>query len=145
MSLSLRSRSSQNRLIALLGLWTLHGIIAFWQFVSLPSNGVDFPSSLSIPRLLMGGILLFWIVFNLALIVFTAQNAIWLVKWLDLFNKPQTRDALMVLAILTVFFGICLMILRSLLGPQLILQYAPYMDRLFPIAGLLVGVLSKSP
>jgi hypothetical protein len=139
MSLSL-SRSSQNRLIALLVLWALHGIIAFWQFVTLPSNSSDFSPNLSLSRMLISGALLFWVVCNLVLIIFTAQNSPWLVKRLDLLKKPQIRDGLLVLALLVVFFGICLVILRGLLGPQLILQYAPYIDRLFPVTGLLISV-----
>src|SRR5687767_5999967 len=134
------SRSEQKRLIALLGLWALHGIIAFWQFVTLPTNNADFSSNLSLPRLFMSGVLLFWIVFNLALILFTAQNVPWLVKRLHLLKKPQIRDGLLVLVLLVVFLGSSLVVLRSLLGPQLAFQYAPYIDRLFPVAGLMTSV-----
>ena len=73
-------QSVQNKWSALFGVWALHGVIALWQFLSLPSDSHGFLFGMSVQRMLMSGLLFSWVVFNLVLIVSIIGQTLWLEK-----------------------------------------------------------------
>lgn len=130
-------RSNPNGWIALFGLWALHGAIALWQFVNLPSGSHSFLFGLSPQRLLLSLFLLFWSLFNLGLIATASRTVPRLENWL---GKPSVRDTVIASAILMIFLRTDLAVVRSLWSGQLTLQYGAYVDRLLPILNLFAFV-----
>ena len=120
----------QNKWNILFGVWTLHGSIALWQFLSLPSDG------LSLQRILMSGLLLAWIVFSLALIVLAFRQSMWLNNLLGQLQKSSVRDGIFIAAVLTFFLRVTIMFLLGLAAQSETFQYGAYADRLSPLLDL---------
>ena len=133
-------RSVQNKWSALFGVWALHGTIALWQFLTLPSDSHNFLFGLSFQRVLISGVLFFWIVFNLVLIVSIIRQSFWLNKLLDLFKKPSMRDGIFIVASLAVFLRVCLTFLLGLMAQSGNFQYGAYAERLSPLLDLMAFV-----
>ena len=133
-------QSVQNKWSALFGVWALHGVIALWQFLSLPSDSHGFLFGMSVQRMLMSGLLFSWVVFNLVLIGSVFRQSLWLHKLLDQFNKPSVRDGVFIAAVLAVFLRICLTILLGLAGQSGNFQYEAYAERLSPFLDLMAFV-----
>ncbi len=130
----------QHKWNALFSVWALHGTIALWQFLSLPSDSYDFLFGLSFQRALMSGILFSWVIFNLVLIVSVFRQFLWLNKLLDLFKKPSMRDGIFVVATLAVFLRVCLTILLGLAAQSGNFRYEAYAERLSPLLDLMAFV-----
>jgi len=137
---ALPSRSGQNKWRALFGLWTLHGVIAFWQFAAFSADDHDFLFGLSLSRLFLSVALLLWIVLAVVLMIFVSGNTLWWIKLEATLSKAHIRDMILIAAILVVLLRISLGFLRGLFGQQLILQYGGYMDLLSPIMNLMTYV-----
>jgi hypothetical protein len=127
-------QSIQKKWSALFGVWMLHGVIALWQFLSLPSDGV------SPQRILMNELLFAWIVFSLILSVSVFRQSLWLHKLLDQFNKPSMRDGVFIAAVLAVFLRICLTFLLELAAQSASFKYEAYAERLSPLLDLIAFV-----
>ncbi len=133
--------SVQNKWNALFGVWALHGMIAFWQFLALPSGSHPFLFGISFQQALIGGALLFWIVFNLFLIFSISRKSLWLSKLLGLLKNPTVKDGVFAVATLTVFLRICLAILQAIAVRTADFRYIAYADRLSPLLNLMALIL----
>ncbi|MBI3164625.1 MAG: glycosyltransferase family 39 protein [Chloroflexi bacterium] len=125
---------SSQKWSALFAVWILHGVIALWQFLSLPSEG------LSIQRAVVLGLLLAWILFALILVVSTFQQSRWLNNLLNRLDEPTARDAIFIAAVLVLFARISLMFLFGLAAQSPEFRYAAYAERLSPFLDLLAFV-----
>lgn len=125
---------------ALFSIWALHGMVALWQFLILPSDSHNFLFGLSFQRVLMSVILFSWITFNLILIFSIYRQSLWLLKVLDMLKKPSVKDGVFVVAIFAVFLRICLTILLGLLSRSGNFQYNAYAERLSPLLDLMAFV-----
>lgn len=129
--------SVQNKWSALFGVWTLHGMIALWQFLSSHTPAFD----LSFQQMLMAGALILWIVLNLFLIFSVVRKSQWLVKLLDLLKNPVVKDGVFSIAVLTVFVRICLAIVQALALRTADFRFVGYADKLSPLLNLATLIL----
>ncbi|HNH80122.1 MAG TPA: hypothetical protein PLD33_15870, partial [Anaerolineales bacterium] len=100
--------SSSKKWSALFAVWILHGVVALWQFLSLPSEG------LSLQRIVMLGLLLAWVAFAMFLAFSAFRQLHWLNGLLLRINKPSIRDGIFIAAVLALFVRISLMFLLGL-------------------------------
>ena len=133
-------RSEQYKWAALFGVWGMHGLIALWQSLSLPSESHAFLLGLSPLRLMVSGLLLTWIIFNIVLILFIVNSALWIQRRLDTIKKPRVTDILLVTATLFILFRVYFGILSGIFSKELILRYGSYIERLLPIINLMAFV-----
>lgn len=136
--------SNRNKWIALFCLWILHGVLALWQLVALPSDNGGFFLGLSFQRMLMSGVLLFWILFNLILIVSMLRTAEWSAKFLAFLQIKTVRDNLLIAALITVFLRFFSTIVLDLFKLSGDFHYVAYAERLSPILNLITFVLLES-
>ena len=126
--------------LLLFGIWALHGAVAFWQFVSISLETKGFLFGLSPQRLLVSGVLLTWLIFNLTLIFFALKKPELLAKRLERLESPRIHDGVLVTAASLAFFCISLLVFRGLFGQQLMKQYGGYIDLLTPVIHLMIYV-----
>ena len=134
------SRSDRIKWMTLFGVWALHGVFAFWQLFSLPSDKGSFLFGLSLPRFVVSSSLLLWVVLNLVLILLVLRNTELWAKWKDILVRSRTKDFLLITAAALFFLRVCFGVLQSLLGQQLIVQVGAYIERLIPVLDLLAFV-----
>jgi 4-amino-4-deoxy-L-arabinose transferase-like glycosyltransferase len=89
---------------------------------------------------MVSGLLLAWIIINIAQIVLIFKNALSIRTWLDAVKKPPVIDFLLAVATLIVFFRVFFEILSDVFGEELILRYGSYFDRLLPVMNLAMFV-----
>ena len=131
----------QNKWKVLFGVWALHGVIALWQFLALPSDTHNFLFGLSFHQALVGGLLLFWVILNLFLIYSISRKSLWLIKLLDLLKKPAVKDGVFAAAALFVFLRICLATLQAVAVQTAGFRFIAYADRLSPVLNLMTLIL----
>jgi len=136
----MKKYSDKNKLVALLGLWVLHGMIAFWQFIILPADQGSFFLGLSLERTLMNGVLLFWIFFNLVLIFVTIKSTLFFNKMMGFLRKPVVGDSVFTVALILVISRAFLYVVFKLLGVSDDFNYLSYEERLDPLLGLMFYV-----
>jgi hypothetical protein len=130
--------STQNKWNALFGLWALHGIFALGKFLVSQNP----PFDLSFEEILLAGVLLFWVVLNIFLIVSLSRKSVWLAKLPDLFKNPAVRDRVFVFATFAFFVRICLGIFQSI-ADRSAFWYVGYLDRLSPLLDLAAIILAE--
>ena len=126
--------SSSKKWSALFAVWILHGIVALWQFLSLPSEGF------SLQRIVMLGLLLAWVAFAMFLAFSAFRQLHWLNGLLLRINKPSIRDGIFIAAVLALFVRISLMFLLGLAAQTPEFHYGAYVERLSPFLDLLAFV-----
>src|SRR5258706_15547861 len=126
--------SNQSKWNTLFALWILHGLFAFWQLLTLPSENHAFILGLSPQRILTILLVLFWVFLNFGMIVIKPKGVIWLEAQLQ---NANSRDLVFIIASLVVLFRAWLAVLMSLFRGPLILQYVGYLDRLLPAVNLI--------
>ncbi len=119
---------------ALFALWMLHGVFAFWQLLTLPSDNHAFLLGLSAQRILAILLVLFWVFLNFGMIVIKPKDGTWLGAQLQ---NANSRDLVFMIVSLVVLFRAWLAVLMSLFSGRLMLQYAGYLDRLLPVVNLI--------
>lgn len=126
--------SSSKKWSALFAVWILHGVVALWQFLSLPSEGF------SLQRIVMLGLLLAWVAFATFLAFSAFRQFHWLNGLLLRINKPSIRDGIFIAAVLALFIRISLMFLLGLAAQTPEFRYGAYVERLSPFLDLLAFV-----
>ena len=96
---------------ALFALWMLHGVFAFWQLLTLPSDNHAFFLGLSAQRILAILLVLFWVFLNFGMIVIKPKDSTWLGAQLQ---DANSRDLVFMIASLVVLFRAWLAVLMSL-------------------------------
>jgi hypothetical protein len=130
--------SVQNKWNALFCFWALHGIFSLGKFLISQNS----PFGLSIEEVLLVGVLLFWIAFNLFLILSLSRKSAWLIQLLNSLKNPAVKDGVFVFATLTLFLRICLGILQSIMD-RTAFWYVGYVNRLSPLLDLMAVVLAE--
>lgn len=126
--------SNQKQWSALFAVWILHGVVALWQFLSLPSEG------LSIQRMVMFGLLLAWVAFAVFLAFSAFRQLRWLNDLLVKINRASIRDSVFIAAVLVLFIRVSLMFLLGLAAQAPEFRYGAYAERLSPFLDLLAFV-----
>ena len=127
---------SNKKWAALFGVWMLHGLIALWQFLSLPSDG-----GLSLQRALMSGILLGWVLFAFALIFSILRQFQWSLNLIEFIIQPNARNGVLGFSVPAIAARIWIMIVRDLFESAGNFKYSAYADRLDPFLDLMTFVL----
>ena len=139
----LSDRSIQKKWTVLFGLWILHGLIALWQFMSLPAGEGSFLFGLSLQRTVMVAVLLFWIMLNAALIFFVLRKAPWLDKFLSGLGAKTIKDNLLILAFVVVLSRLFAGYVIGLLQQSGNFGYEAYVERLSPLVNLMAFVFAE--
>jgi hypothetical protein len=104
--------SVQKKWGILFGVWALHGMAAFLQFL-LAQNFFIAPS---FKQVILGGALMAWILLNLFLIFSLAQKSNWLWRCLQWVQTPNAKDGVFAFAVLALLLRLSLGILQPVAG-----------------------------
>ncbi len=132
--------SVQNKWSAVFGVWVLHGVIALWQFVILPADKGSFFLGLSFQRTLMSGVLFFWVIFNVVLIIAMTRMPIWSGRLQEFLKKTTVRDGALIIAFAAVILRFFSNTVLGLLQQSGNFSYVTYAERLSPILNLMTYV-----
>ena len=121
----------------LFGVWALHGIVALWQMLTLPSDSHSFLLGLSDQRILMVGVSLIWIAASLILFFSALRQSPWFQKLWIAITTPSSLDGIFLAAVLIVFVRISLTFFFSLTAQSGGTQYTAYAERLSPLLNLI--------
>ncbi|MBI5951801.1 MAG: glycosyltransferase family 39 protein [Chloroflexi bacterium] len=119
----------------LFGLWTIHGLFAFVQFLASQKD-------LSVEEIVLAGALLYWVLLNIFLLFSLFRKSEWLFRRLDLFKNPTVKDRVFLFAAIAFFLLICLGIFRSIADRD-IFRVVGYLNRLSPLLDLLAVVFAE--
>lgn len=132
----LKNGSEKNRWIALLSLWVLHGLIAFWQVYTYSPDRF----ALSSPRLLIGAFPLLWVALNIGLIVLLVKREI----NIDGYLASSLRDTVFFAAAAVILLRVSLWYLGGLFEGEALSRYVGYLKVLSPLLDLLAYAAAES-
>jgi 4-amino-4-deoxy-L-arabinose transferase-like glycosyltransferase len=129
--------SANQKWSALFALWTLHGLVALLQFISLPAEGF------SLARAAMVFVLLGWIIFCAALTLSAWNESARMFNLLAFIQKPNVKDIIFISSVLTVLARVFLAFLHVWSVAAGNFSYSGYVKQLDPVLNLITFVAAE--